>query len=617
MTVKDKATSVPDQTELNADVADIRQSLSPYLSYSDATAIVRRLKKLRKAGFKSGVRTKLSILSNTTSSQLASLIDAYLFAYNIDVEIEEAPYGLLRQQVLDPSSELYSAAPDFVFLASSYRDLLKTPLAGDDKETVDAALDETVSEWESFWTLLHDGLGCQIIQNNFDAPPWRAYGNLEPRFAGALGNYISRVNQALCERAPAWVSVYDLDGLAANVGRWNWSDQRFFNLAKMPCGPEYMPRYAHGIAAQIAARLGRSHKCLVLDLDNTLWGGVVGDDGLAGINIGQGDAEGEAFVAFQSYAKSLAERGIILAVCSKNEDANAREPFEKRSEMVLKLDDISSFVANWEDKAGNLRRIAKELNIGLDSLVFVDDNPAERALVRQLAPEVAVPEMPVDPADYVRVLAEHCYFEPVSINSEDFKRTEYYRANAKRDQLASSAGDIDGFLKSLDMRAWVGPIGELEQERSVQLIGKSNQFNLTTIRHAAGDVDNMRADPNWFTCVIKLADRFGDNGLITVLLAKEDGDALDIDTWLMSCRVLKRGVENLMLNSVAEEAQKRGLKRVTGTYIPTAKNVLVKDHYASLGFEPVSEAENGTTHWSLTVDADWTPLNHHIIKEDT
>ncbi len=617
MSVANKDTELEDQATLNERAGELRQTLSPNLSYSEATTATKRLKKLRRSGFESGVKAKLSLLSNTTSSQLASLINLYLFAYNVDIEIDEAPYGLLRQQILDPSSELYGSESDFVFLATSYRDLLRTPHAGDDEATIEAALEETVSEWVSYWDLLKDRLGCQIIQNNFDAPPWRAYGNLEPKHSGALGNYVARVNQALYERAPAWVSLYDLDGLAANVGRWNWSDQRFFNLAKLPCGPEFLPRYAHGIAAQIAARLGRSHKCLVLDLDNTLWGGVVGDDGLAGINIGQGDAEGEAFVTFQSYAKSLAERGIILAVCSKNEDANAREPFEKRSEMVLKLDDISSFVANWEDKAGNLRRIAKELNIGVDSLVFVDDNPAERALVRQLLPEVAVPEMPVDPADYVRVLAEHCYFEPVSINSEDFKRTEYYRANAQRDQLASSAGDIDGFLKSLQMTAWVGPIGDLEQERSVQLIGKSNQFNLTTIRHSAADVQAMREDPNWASCVIKLKDRFGDNGLITVALAQEKEDALHIDTWLMSCRVLKRGVENLMLNSLAEEAQRRGLKKLTGTYIPTAKNVLVKDHYSSLGFEQADALADGTTHWVLSLDADWTPLKHHIEEEDT
>jgi FkbH-like protein len=341
-----------------------------------------------------------------------------------------------------------------------------------------------------------------------------------------------------------------------------------------------------------------------------MWGGVIGDDGLSGIKLGQGDATGESFVAFQRYIKALAERGVILAVCSKNEDANAREPFEKHPDMVLKLDDISCFVANWEDKAANIRRIAQELNIGLDALVFVDDNPAERSIVRRLVPEVAVPELPVDPADYLRVLDSGRYFDAVSISNEDFQRTQYYKANAERRQTASAVGDIQQFLASLEMRGPIGPIGEMELERSVQLIGKSNQFNLTTRRYSAADLQAMIDSPDWETRYVKLIDKFGDNGLISVLLARQEGDALAIDTWLMSCRVLKRGVEQMLLNNVVEAARARGLTRVTGQYLPTAKNVLVKDHYASLGFTCVSDTD-GATSWELDVAA-WTPLPHHI-----
>jgi FkbH-like protein len=458
-------------------------------------------------------------------------------------------------------------------------------------------------------------LGCQIIQNNFDAPPWRTFGNLEMSQTGALGNFIDRVNRELSARAPRWVSIHDLDGLAAAIGRWNWGDERFFHLAKLPCAPEHLTRYAHNVAALISARLGRSRKCLVLDLDNTLWGGVIGDDGLAGINIGQGDAIGESYVAFQRYAKALGERGVILAVCSKNEEANAREPFEKHSEMVLRLGDISCFVANWEDKAANLRRIARELNIGLDSLVFVDDNPAERSLVRRLLPEVAVPEIPADPAEYVRAVEQYRYFEVVSLSNEDFRRTEYYRANAQRQQTASNVTDLDEFLRSLEMRGWIGPIGEVELDRSVQLIGKSNQFNLTTRRHSAADIQRMLASPDWVTRVVKLVDRFGDNGLISVLLAHEQDDALAIDTWLMSCRVLKRGVEHLLLNNLVIAARERGLKRLTGEFIPTAKNVIVKNHYADLGFTKVEADGDGRSLWELPIGPEWTPLPHHISEE--
>lgn len=596
-------------------VALFRAQVSPEMDFTVAGAASRRLKKIRKGGVGSAVKTRIAILGSTTTTQVAAFIDLFLFAQNIDAEIYEAPYGLLRQEILDPSSDLYAFKPDFLFLATTRRDLGASPAVSDTPEQVQLAVDAAVGEWQALWQTAHDRLGCQVIQNNFDPPPWRVFGNLEASQPGAPGNFVDRVNRDLAAVAPGWVSVHDLDGLAASIGRWNWGDERFFHLAKLPCAPEHLTIYAHRIAALIGARLGRSRKCLVLDLDNTLWGGVIGDDGLAGINIGQGDAVGEAFVAFQRYARSLAERGVILAVCSKNEDANAREPFEKHSEMVLKLDDISCFVANWEDKAANLRRIAQDLNIGLDSLVFVDDNPAERALVRQLLPEVAVPELPIDPADYVRAVEQHRYFEAIAVSVEDFKRTSYYRSNAQRRETASKVGDINEFLRSLEMRGWVGPVGDVELDRTVQLIGKSNQFNLTTRRYSTGDIETMRKDAGWVTRVVKLADRFGDNGLISVALAREEGEDLRIDTWLMSCRVLKRNVEAYLLNDLVAAALSRGLKRVTGEYIPTAKNALVKNHYANLGFKQTHVDADGRTRWELTIGDGWSPLPHHIAGE--
>lgn len=596
-------------------VVRLRGSLSPDMDFTKASSSVRLLSRLRRQGARSTTSARVAVLGSTTTTQLSAFVDAFLFAHNIDAEIYEAPYGLLRQEILDPTSELYSFQPQFIFLATTRRDLGALPGPGSSDPEVDKAVEAVVGEWTSLWQIAHERLGCQIIQNNFDAPPWRVFGNLEPSLTGAPGNFVARVNAGLVQKAPRWVSVHDLDGLAAAIGRWNWGDERFFHLAKLPCAPEHLVPYAHNVAALISARLGRSRKCLVLDLDNTLWGGVIGDDGLAGINLGQGDAVGEAYVAFQRYAKSLKDRGVILAVCSKNEDANAREPFEKHPDMVLRLDDISCFVANWEDKAANIRRIAQELNIGLDSLVFVDDNPAERSIVRRLVPEVSVPEIPVDPADYVRAVEQHRYFEAISISSEDFKRTEYYRANLERQSTASNVADIDEFLRSLHMKGWIGPVGDLELDRTVQLIGKSNQFNLTTRRHSAADIQRMLASSEWVTRVVKLADRFGDNGLISVLLARQEEDALAIDTWLMSCRVLKRGVEALLLNDLAAAARERGLRRLTGEYIPTAKNVLVKHHYSSLGFEQLSAGENGGTRWQLVIDNGWAPLPHHIHEE--
>lgn len=592
----------------------LRSALAPSMGFTGALSAARQLAKLRREGSRCATSTRVAVLGSTTTTQLASLLDAFLFAHNIDAEIYEAPYGLLQQEILDPDSELYRFRPQFLFLATTRRDLASSPGGAASIEEVQKAVDATVGEWEALWRTAHERLGCQIIQNNFDAPPWRVYGNMEQSHAGAPGGFIDKVNKALVHRSPRWVSIHDLDGLAADVGRWNWGDERFFHLAKLPCAPEHLVPYAHNVASLISARLGRSRKCLVLDLDNTLWGGVIGDDGLGGINLGQGDGVGEAYVAFQRYAKALNERGVILAVCSKNEDANAREPFEKHPEMVLRLSDISCFVANWEDKAANIRRIAQELNIGLDSLVFVDDNPAERDIIRRLVPEVAVPEIPPDPADYIRAVEQHRYFEVISLSAEDFKRTEYYRANAERQRTASSVADIDEYLRSLEMRGWIGAVGDLEMDRTVQLIGKSNQFNLTTKRYSAADIQRMRASPDWETRVVKLVDRFGDNGLISVLLARQEGDALAIDSWLMSCRVLKRGVEQLLLNNIAAAARERGLRRLLGEYIPTPKNLLVQHHYTGLGFTQIQADPDGRTRWELVVDDEWVPLTHHISE---
>jgi FkbH-like protein len=320
-------------------------------------------------------------------------------------------------------------------------------------------------------------------------------------------------------------------------------------------------------------------------------------------------------MAFQQYAKSLRHRGVLLAVCSKNDENNAREVFEKHSEMVLRLDDIACFMANWDDKATNLRRIAQELNIGTNSLVFVDDNPAERALVRQLLPEVAVPEMPSDVADYIQAIDRHRYFQTLSIESEDLRRTEYYRADAIRRDAQTSAAGIEEFLVSLDMVAQIGPVTNDTLSRSAQLIQRSNQFNLTTRRRTPAELAAMLQDESWITRTVTLSDRFGDNGLISVILARVCPDALEIDTWVMSCRVLKRTVQQFVLNHFCDLVRQRGLGRIRGEYIPTAKNGLVREHYASLGFAPVAGADGERTLWDLVITDSWQEATTYIRKE--
>jgi FkbH-like protein len=341
-----------------------------------------------------------------------------------------------------------------------------------------------------------------------------------------------------------------------------------------------------------------------LDLDQTLWGGVIGDDGLEGIKLGQGSGVGESFAAFQRFVRDLANRGVILAVCSKNDEKIALEPFEKHPEMVLKKTDIVYFAANWNDKASNIRLIAKQLNIGLDSLVFVDDNPYERNQVRDELPMVAVPEMPEDPALYPDCLVSAGYFEAIALTSEDLIRSEQYQKNIEREKSQASFADISEYLKSLDMELIWGPFDPLSLPRVVQLINKTNQFNLTTRRYSEEEIKRFSADPKAVTLRCRLTDRFGDNGIIGIMIALEkEADDWVVDTWLMSCRVLGRKVEQAMLDLLVQEVSGRGGKRLMGRYIPTEKNGMVKDHYAGLGFESLGQDAGGETRWGLKAES--------------
>ena len=440
--------------------------------------------------------TKLAILGGFTTTQLAQTIELASFSMGGGVETLEADYGVYRQEILDPDSALYRFQPDVVYLATSWRDLIHRPSLDLGKAGVAALVDAELADWSTLWRTAHDRCGCLVVQNSFDRPAWRQMDNHEMRHPAGLWRFISRVNDAMADNAPPYVVLHDVDSLATVAGRRNWSDDRFFYHAKLPCAPDHLVDYGFSVASVLAARLGLTKKCLVLDLDNTCWGGVIGDDGLGGIRLGQGDAEGEAFVAFQQYAKALKQRGVLLAVCSKNEERIAREVFEKHTEMVLRMDDIACFVANWNDKAANLREIARRLNIGLNSLVFVDDNPAERALVRQLAPEVAVPEVPDDPASFIQAIEPYRYFQTLAIAQEDLQRAEYYRSNARREEALSGSANVEEYLGSLAMTARIGPVTAMSLERTAQLINKSNQFNLTTRRRSAAEVSALAADPH-------------------------------------------------------------------------------------------------------------------------
>ncbi len=541
---------------------------------------------------------RLAVLGSSTLAHLLPGIRVAGLRRNIHVTTYENDYGQYMQELLDPGSALHAFKPNAVLFAFDAYHLTQGLHAALSAADMDVALADTLARIGQCWTLARTAFGCPVLQQTVLGVFEPVLGANEHRLPGSRQAFVTRLNAALRPAADAaGVDLVALDAAAQNDGVRTWHDPALWHRSKQEVTPALSPTYGELVGRVVAARLGRSYKCLVLDLDNTLWGGVIGDDGLDGIVLGQGSAMGEGFTAVQDYAKDLARRGIILAVSSKNDAANALEPFEKHPEMVLRRDDIASFRANWDDKAANIRAIAHDLNIGLDSLVFLDDNPFERNLVREQLPMVAVPEVPDDdPARVPGVLADAGYFESLGITPDDLERTSKYQDNRARDDLRAGATDMEGYLRALEMRMVWNRFDSVGQARVVQLINKTNQFNLTTRRHQDADIEAVMADQQAFGLQIRLLDRFGDNGIIAIVIGRvsEPGTVV-IDTWLMSCRVLGRGVERTTLNLVAAQALALGATRLVGEYVPTKKNGMVRDHYAKLGFAPLAAAPDGSS----------------------
>jgi FkbH-like protein len=554
---------------------------------------------------------RLAVLASSTVDHLLPAIRVAGMRRGIWIETYLCEYGQYAQDLLDTGSALHAFRPDAVLFALDGYHCLQGVEPGVD---VGSRLEQRLSGLMDQWTLARKTFGCQVLQNvplpiftpllggNEHNLPWSRSAALR-RFSTMLRESASREG----------VDVIALDDRAVLDGLSSWHDPALWHRAKQEIHPTAAPFYGDLVGRLLAAAQGRSSKCLVLDLDNTLWGGVIGDDGLAGIKLGQGSAVGEAYAAFQRYAQEMGRRGIILAVCSKNDEANALEPFARHPEMVLKRDDIACFVANWTDKAANLREIASRLSIGLDSLVFADDNPAERAIVRRELPMVAVPELPEDPTGYGACIADAGYFETRRITDEDLIRADQYQNNLRRESLATSATDIASYLRSLEMRAVWNRFDRIGHARIVQLINKTNQFNLTTRRTTDEQVTALIEDEQALTLQIRLLDQFGDNGIVVIVAGKLEDQAVRLHTWLMSCRVLGRGLEEETLNLIAAEAKRLGARRLIGEYRVTAKNGMVREHYQRLGFALVSETETGTE-WALPLN-DWAPRPTYIASE--
>jgi FkbH-like protein len=546
---------------------------------------------------------RLGLLGWSTLSLTADAIMGTGPRFGLAIAVEEGDFGSPLQQALNPASRLNTANLDMLLLATDARALGLAAPAGSAAEADDRVA-AALAQVAQIIAGLRPHVGAAILVETLVAPLEPIFGNWDAASGVAPLALAEAFNRALAVWAQtAGVVIVDAARAAATVGLSRWHDPRQWHSAKLAVAPDAAPLHADLVVRVIAAIRGKARKCLVLDLDNTLWGGVIGDDGVEGIVLGQGNARGEAHLAVQQMALDLRARGIILAVCSKNEDAAARLPFRDHPDMLLKESHIAVFQANWQDKASNLRAIAKALNIGVDALVFLDDNPAERAQVRAELPMVAVPEVGSDAALYPRLVLSAGYFELLSLSDEDRLRADLYQKTAERAALAATASDMDGFLRSLEMICTIGPVDRLSRPRVAQLINKSNQFNLTTRRYSEAEVAALEADADVHAIQVRLADRFGDNGLISVIIARREANTWAIDTWLMSCRVLERRIEQAVLAHLVAAARADGALALTGTYIPSAKNMMVADHYARLGFVPTG-TEGGTTHWRLDL-AGW------------
>jgi len=548
-------------------------------------------------------RLRIAVLGGATTDFLKAPLDLELLAIGKPSTIFFANYNSFVSEMLDGTSPSVTFQPNVGVVLLTPYNIADWPAVADSAERVDSLVDRTVSHWLGLCASFHAHTNCEIVLSNLHLLQTRAAGSLGAKLAWDPNSYLREINRTLARKAPAYVHILDIDTLSTIYGISNWVDPRFWYHAKQPVSFACTVPYARNLAAMIGALFGQTAKCLVLDLDNTLWGGVVGDDGVAGLKIGQGDAEGEAFKAFQEYILLLKKRGLLLAVCSKNDEVNALQPFAELPDMVLRRDDFVSFKANWDPKPGNIEQIAGELNIGLDSLVFVDDNPAERELVRRSLPQVKVVELSNDPADYPRLLDQSGWLEVVKLTEEDTKKTDQYLQNMQRSATQTQHGDYESYLASLEQRAVLRSFEPQHLDRITQLINKTNQFNLTTRRLSRSEVEAMINREDVVTAYVRLIDRFGDNGLISVLIGHVDGDTLIVDIWLMSCRVLKRGVERLLANHLFERAREMDLRAVRGVYIPTAKNKMVENHFADFGFARTATGEDGTTYWEAPVKA--------------
>lgn len=539
------------------------------------------------------IEKKIAVLSGSTIGEIKNILELFLLNYGIKPEFKVGGYNRYYEELMFDDGSLKDFAPDFIYIHTSNKNIENLPVPQDSEEAVK---DKLTKEFEKFKTVCEKALsfGAVVIVNNFEMPFYRMYGSKDAVAAQGVVNFTNKLNVMIADYIASKENIYlnDINYLSGLIGLDNWFSLENWYLYKYALAVDKIPDLAFGIAKIIKSALGKNKKSVVLDLDNTLWGGVIGDDGVEGIAIGNEQPAGMSYTEFQSYLKRLTGLGIMLNVCSKNEEKIAKQGFTDRKEAPLSVDDFICFKANWEPKHLNIAAIAKEINIGEDSLVFIDDNPAEREIVRKSLPTVTVPEVSC-PEDYIKAIDRAGYFEITSFTKDDAKRNEMYKQNAQRAAAESAFTDYNDYLLSLEMTGEIGPFSTAHCERITQLINKTNQFNFTTRRYAQSEVEEIIADrTNYISAYAKLIDKFGDNGITTCLIASVEGTNANIDLWVMSCRVFKRHLEYAVFDYLIAKCKEMGVKTITASYLPTAKNVIIKDFYEGIGFDVTLDSES-------------------------
>jgi FkbH-like protein len=541
------------------------------------------------------IKKKIAVLGSYTNKYIADILRLHLYYYNISPSFYFGEFDNVPQEFLIPNSGLYNFKPDMVILLTLSSDIKKFPNLFSSKKDVELWTEKQINHYKIYWDKINE-IPCQLFQTNFVKPIEKQLGNLEANYHFSRWSCIDYLNIKLAEKHPSNVTIIDAEYLASLVGRLNWFSEKNYFISKQGMSFEVMNLFVRSLSNTIVASLGKIKKCLVLDLDNTLWGGIIGDDDLEGINLDPNNAVGEAFIQFQKYVKQLKERGILLAVCSKNESEIAKLPFQKHPNMILKLEDISCFIANWKDKHINIREIADTLNIGLDSIVFFDDNPVERGMVSEAIPEVSIVNVPEDPAQYIRVFELEMHFDWAQLSLEDITRSNTIIANKKRESLEKTSYSYDDYLKNLKMYAKISEVSSLEFSRFVQLINKTNQFNLRTKRYTVAEVEDMKKDKNNYKIIsVSLKDKFSNYGVISGLIIFKKNKEAFIDTWVMSCRVFGRNLEQAIFNSIIKIMEEWECDKIIGEYLPTKKNKIVKNLYSDLGFYFLQENDENST----------------------